>query len=544
LTATTHTTQQEITHSARGALAGLSLAILLASLGTSIANVALPTLARSFDASFAEAQWVVLAYLLASTTLIVSVGRLGDLIGRRRLLIGGLALFTTASALCSVAPALWTLISARVVQGLGAAIMLALAMALVSEIVPRQRTGSAMGLLGTMSAIGTALGPSLGGLLIAALGWRAIFLVNVPAGVVTGLLVHRHVPAGRRVPKTARDAFDSRGTVLLALTLASYALAVTVGHGRFGLLNVGLFAAAAISLGLFALAQVRTHSPLIRPAMLRSRRLSAGLATSTLVSTVLMTTLVVGPFYLTGALGLDAASVGLVMSIGPVLAALTGVPAGRMADRFGARRMTIVGLTGIAAGSLALAAIPTTLDIAGYVAPIVVITAGYAIFQTANNTNVMAGVSPGERGVTSGMLNLARNLGLITGASVMGAVFSLAAGTSDITTAAAGSIATATRITFLVAAILILAALAIATAAQRSTDTPKSSGIASMSTRSVGRPRLIFAPRRTPTRRKPARSYAVNPATFHSSASSSTLRSCNTLNAKSSTSRVASVPRP
>jgi MFS family permease len=159
LTATTHTTQQEITHSARGALAGLSLAILLASLGTSIANVALPTLARSFDASFAEAQWVVLAYLLASTTLIVSVGRLGDLIGRRRLLIGGLALFTTASALCSVAPALWTLISARVVQGLGAAIMLALAMALVSEIVPRQRTGSAMGLLGTMSAIGTALGP-------------------------------------------------------------------------------------------------------------------------------------------------------------------------------------------------------------------------------------------------------------------------------------------------------------------------------------------------------------------------------------------------
>jgi EmrB/QacA subfamily drug resistance transporter len=453
--------------SARGALAGLSLAILLASLGTSIANVALPSLAQAFDASFQEAQWVVLAYLLASTTVIVSVGRLGDLTGRRRLLIAGIALFTTASALCGVAPALSTLIAARAAQGLGAAIMLALAMALVSEAVPKARTGSAMGLLGTMSAIGTALGPSLGGLLIAALGWRAIFLVTVPVGAVTGLLVYRHLPVDRRVTKTERAAFDHRGTLLLALTLASYTLAMTVGCGRFGPLNITLLTAAAIGVGLFALAQTRTRSPLIRPAMLRSPRLGAALATSALVSTVMMTTLVVGPFYLTGGLDLGAAVVGLVMSIGPLVAALTGVPAGRIADRFGARRTTIAGLTGIATGSVALAALPTTLGIAGYIAPIVVITAGYAVFQTANNTNVMTDVRPDQRGVTSGMLNLSRNLGLITGASVMGAVFSLAAGTSDIKTALPDSVATGMRITFLVAATLILAALAIATASRR-----------------------------------------------------------------------------
>jgi EmrB/QacA subfamily drug resistance transporter len=453
-------------HSARGALAGLSLAILLASLGTSIANVALPTLAQAFDASFQEAQWVVLAYLLASTTVIVSVGRLGDLTGRRRLLIAGVALFTTASALCGVAPTLWTLIAARAAQGLGAAIMLALAMALVSDAVPKARTGRAMGLLGTMSAIGTALGPSLGGLLIAALSWRAIFLVTVPVGIVTGLLVYRHLPVDRRVPKTERAAFDNRGTLLLALTLASYTLAMTVGRGRFGPLNIALLTAAAIGVGLFALAQTRTRSPLIRPAMFRSPLLSAGLATSALVSTVMMTTLVVGPFYLTDALNLDAAFVGLVMTVGPLVAALTGVPAGRIADRFGAQLTTIIGLTGIATGSLALAAIPTTFDIAGYIAPIVVITASYAIFQTANNTNVMTDVSPDQRGVTSGMLNLSRNLGLITGASVMGAVFSLAAGTSDIESALPDSVATGMRITFLVAATLILAALAIATASR------------------------------------------------------------------------------
>ena len=186
--------------------------MLLASLGTSIANVALPTLAQAFDASFQQAQWVVLAYLLASTTLIVSVGRLGDLIGRRRLLIAGIALFTVASALCGVAPSLWTLIAARAAQGLGAAILLALAMALIGETVPPARTGSAMGLLGTMSAIGTALGPSLGGLLIAAVDWRAIFLVAVPVGAVTGVLAYRHLPADRRGRRPSGSASTRRGT--------------------------------------------------------------------------------------------------------------------------------------------------------------------------------------------------------------------------------------------------------------------------------------------------------------------------------------------
>ena len=123
--------------SARWALAGLSLSMLLSSLGTSIANVALPTLAQAFDASFQDVQWIVLAYLLAITTLIVSVGRLGDIIGRRRLLLAGIVLFTVASLLCGAAPTLWLLIAARAAQGLGAAIMMALAMAFVGETVPK-----------------------------------------------------------------------------------------------------------------------------------------------------------------------------------------------------------------------------------------------------------------------------------------------------------------------------------------------------------------------------------------------------------------------
>ena len=437
--------------SVRWALASLSLSMLLSSLGTSIANVGLPTLAQAFDASFQEVQWIVLAYLLAITTLIVSVGRLGDIIGRRRLLLAGIGLFTLASVLCGAAPTLWLLIAARAVQGLGAAIMMALTMAFVGETVPKARTGSAMGLLGTMSAVGTALGPSLGGVLIAGLGWRAIFLVNVPLGILTFLLAHRRLPADRA---TAEG-----------------------GAGR--LRHHGHAAAGADARGLCARHDDRSRpvrsaqhgaaaGGRLRSGPLRARRGARRIALDP-----------AGDVPRSGAereprherAGLDGAdgdaggravlslarararrgSVGLVLSAGPLVAALTGVPAGRIADRFGAQRMTIVGLIGIAAGSFILSLLPATFGIPGYVAPIVVITAGYALFQTANNTAVMTDIPPDQRGVISGMLNLSRNLGLITGASVMGAVFALASAATDITTAQPEAVATGMRITFAVA---------------------------------------------------------------------------------------------
>jgi EmrB/QacA subfamily drug resistance transporter len=456
----------ERTPSARWALTSLSLSMLLSSLGISIANIGLPTMAQAFDASFQEVQWIVLAYLLAITTLIVSVGRLGDITGRRRLLLAGLVLFTLASGLSGAAPTLWLLIAARAAQGLGAAIMMALAMAFIGETVPKARTGSAMGLLGTMSSVGTALGPSLGGILIAGFGWRAIFLVNVPLGILTFRLALRYLPADRRGQKTDRAGFDHLGTLLLALTLAAYALAVTIGHGNFGMLNLTLLLAAVCGVGLFVLAETRAASPLIRLAMFRDPELSASLAMSALVSTVIMVTLVVGPFYLSHAFGLDAALVGLVLSAGPIAGALTGVPAGRIVDRVGAQRMTIIGLIGMAMGSCTLSMVPVAFGLLGYIAPLLVLTVSYALFQTANNTVVMTDIRPDQRGVISGMLNLARNLGLITGASVMGAVFALASATIDITTAPPEAVATGMRTTFAVAAVLIVIALAIAVASR------------------------------------------------------------------------------
>ncbi|HEY0604096.1 MAG TPA: MFS transporter [Herpetosiphonaceae bacterium] len=444
------------------ALTGLSLSMVLSSLGTSVANVALPTLTQAFGGSFQAAQWIVLAYLLATTTLIVSVGRLGDSIGHRRLLMSGLFVFAVASLLCGVAPVLWVLIAARAAQGLGAAIMMTLSLALVGETVSRERTGSAMGLLGTMSAVGTALGPSLGGVLIAGLGWRAIFLVNVPLAVTALLLAQRFLPADRRGPTRDKVGFDTPGTLLLALMLGAYALAMTIGRGRLGSLNIALLVAAISGLGFFVFWEANAASPLIRLAMFRNPVLRTSLVMSTLVATVMMATLVVGPFYLARALGLGAAGVGIVMSVGPVVVALSGVPAGRIVDQIGAGPMTILGLIALAAGSVLLSLLPVTWGVPGYIMPIVVVTLGYAVFQTANTTAVMQHVRQDQRGVMSGMLNLSRNLGLITGASVMGAAFAFTSGTSDIAAAHPEDVATGMRATFAVAATLIVVALVVA----------------------------------------------------------------------------------
>lgn len=443
----------------RWALASLSLTMLMSALGTSIANVGLPTFMHAFAASFQDVQWVVLAYLLAITTLIVSVGRLGDLFGRRRLLLGGLAVFTLASLLCALAPTLPVLILARGAQGLGGAVMMALALAFVGEAVPKEKTGSAMGLLGSMSAIGTALGPSLGGVLIDAFGWPALFLVNVPLGLLALCLVARHLPGDRASSPGRARAFDLPGTLLLALTLAAYALALTLGRGRFGVLNVALLATALAGGVFFVFAESRVASPLIRLALFRNPLLSGGFASSALVTTVVMATLVVGPFYLTAAFALDAAGVGLVMSTGPIIAALTGVPAGRLVDRFGADRMAVAALLVMVVGTALLAALPAHSGIPGYVAPLLLVTGGYAAFQTANNTAVMKDVALDQRGLVSALLNLSRNLGLITGASLMGAVFALGSTLGNGPGTPSSAAQSGLHLTFACATVLVVLAL-------------------------------------------------------------------------------------
>ena len=337
---------------------------------------------------------------------VVVAGRVGDLVGRKRLLLAGIAVFTLASIACGAASSLPLLIAARAVQGLGAAAMMALAMAMVGDAIPRERFGRAMGVMGSMSAVGTALGPSVGGLLLGTLGWRSMFIAMVPMGLIAFAVSARFLKSDHREAMRAR-------------------------------------------------------SPLVSIALLRDRLLAVGFSSSALVSTVIMSTLVVGPFYLSRALGLEAAAAGLVIAIGPVVAAFAAIPAGRLVDRYGARRTTIIGLASVASGCVALATLPLSFGIAGYVLSIIIVTGGYALFQTANNSSVMTDVSPESRGVVSGLLNLSRNLGLVTGAAVMGAVFASGAGGVDIAIADGAAVARGMHRVFLVAGALTLGALVI-----------------------------------------------------------------------------------
>jgi MFS family permease len=448
--------------------------MLLSSLGTSISNVALPNMAEAFSASMPSVQWVVLAYLIALTAAVVGAGRLGDLLGRRAMLIGGTALFTLSSLLCAAAPTLGLLVGARALQGVGAAAMMALAVALAAD-APKGKAGAAIGLLGTMSALGTGIGPLVGGFLLEGFGWPAIYLPLAPLGIAAVLLVRR-LPADAAAAKEAGAGFDYSGALLLTLALTAYALAMSLGGGGFGTLNLALLAGAAVAGGSFLFVEGRAESPLIRLDLFRDPVLRRTLAASALVATVMMGMMVVAPFYLSRALRLSSALVGSVLAAGPIVAAMTAAPAGRVADRLGARPMAVLGLAAIFAACAGLAAMPIRFGVAGFMAALVAMTFGYGVFQTSNNMLAMGGVDPACRGLVSGILSLSRNLGLITGASAMGAVFLFGAGASDAGSAPPQAAAAGLHATFAVAAILGLLALTMTikgtTRAEESREAP------------------------------------------------------------------------
>ncbi|MCB6182957.1 MFS transporter [Leeia sp. TBRC 13508] len=368
----------------------LGLSMLLASLGTSIVNIAQPTLIAAFHARFTEVQLVIIAYLASMTLATVLVGKLGDRYGLRPLQLSGLALFALASALCCMASHIYWLIAARTLQGIGATILLTLSMALMRQHAAPDQVGKAMGLLGTLSALGTALGPSIGGWMIVWQGWPGIFLVQIPLAVIAFVLGIYYLPT------------------------------------------------SSVQTTTFA-----TERPNLRP-------LRHPLLANLIVAMVMMTTLIVGPFYHAIALGYPPAKIGMIMAIGPILSIISGIPAGQLVDRFGSTRVARWGHGLLILGSLLVASLPALLGISGYLIAIAVLTPGYQLFQAANNTHVLTDIPANQRGTVSGYLTLSRNVGLILGTSLMGKLFSVASGSSVLTTASAAAISQGMVLTFLV----------------------------------------------------------------------------------------------
>ena len=454
-----HTIAQPV-HS-RTSLLCLATAALLSSLGVSSANVALPTIAAAFGTGVQATQWVVIAYLLSSTAVIVLAGHLGDNYGRKRVLLSGMWLYAFASLLCGLSGTLGLLTAARAIQGLGGAFLMALSMALVRDTVREERMGKAMGALGSISAIGTAAGPSIGGALLSFFGWQSIFYTVAALAFVTAGLSQSFIMAGTNIASREKGSIDFLGVLALVFTLGSFAGAMTIGSNHFGQHSILALVAAVLGLVLFLLIETRTKKPLLPLTIFQNASLSVGLALNVVVAMVMMATLVVPPFYLSAGLGLAAVQVGLVMAVGPVVSAITGFFAGQMTDRFGPSRIQQIGLIEMTIGAICLALLPQTIGVFGYLIALVVLTPGYQLFQAANNTKTMAKTTSVNRGSISGLLNLSRNLGLITGATLMGTLFAVSIGVPNGGATTAQAMAHGMQVTFLTAAGL----LALATAA-------------------------------------------------------------------------------
>ena len=433
----------------RAGLLALGLATLLPMLAGSMANMALPALGQVFAVPFASVQWVLVAYLLGITCLTVVAGRLGDGVGRRRLLLWGVALFALASLLCALAPTIGWLIAARVLQGSGAACMLSLALAMVGQLVPPARRGWGMGLLGTLSACGTALGPSFGGLLIDGFGWQAPFLLLVPVSLLALGAGMVGLPPDGALPQRKRINLASLS--MLVVALLCYGLALTSG----GALALKLGVGALLVTALFIRRERLESSPLLPLVLLAEPRLRGGLLASALVASVMVVTLLIGPFYLHGMFELDMATIGLMISGGPLLAALTGMPAGWLVDRFGSRRIVRLGLMVMTIAALGLASLTAGYyGPLGYLLPILLLTAGYALFQTANNSAVVGGASEQARGAVAGLLTLSRNLGQLAGAAGLGGLFATLVGTHNLSMAMPTDLVFGTQLTFALTGLL------------------------------------------------------------------------------------------
>lgn len=433
------------------ALAALAGSILLASLGISVTTVALPTLASAFSASVQQVQWVVLAYLVSLTVAIVSAGRMGDLYGSRRVLLSGLVLFTLSSIACAVAPNLGWLVAGRVGQGLAAAVLMALPMSLAKGLIAKERMGVVMGLLGTMSAIGTALGPSLGGALIDLLGWRSIFVLLLLCALGMMAIAVMGIPK-EKGPATTTARMDWAGNLWLCLALLFFAMSATGGKVGMALPIWALLTSAAIALAVFVGVERRAADPLVPLALLGRRTLASSLIMNLIVSAIMMSTLVVGPFYLAYGLGLSELMTGIVMAVGPAAAALSGVPAGQLTDRFGTDRTLLAGLVLATGGLIGFALLPVRVGVAGYMMALILTTPGFQLFFAANNTAMMAEAPDAQRGMVSGLLGLSRNLGFMTGASLMPLLFASLLGEQGVTLSSTFAIGEAFSFTFLLAA--------------------------------------------------------------------------------------------
>ncbi len=408
------------------AVGAVCIGAFMGQLDASIVTIAFPTLQRAFRVDVGAVTWVGLSYLISLVAFVTIVGRFADMAGRKLLYVYGFALFAAASAGCGLAPDLRVLVVLRIVQGVGAAMLQANSLAIINIATPEGKLGRAIGVQGAAQALGLAFGPSVGGALIAAGGWRLIFYVNVPVGILGIAAGLAFIPRSRHLRE--RAPLDWSGLGLFVPGICALLIAISFGDtwGWGSAVVITLFA-LGVAFGVAFFARERAaRSPMVDLTLFKKRAFSAGISSGLLGYLVTFGTLLVMPYLLERGLGLSTGTAGLELMVMPLLLGVTAPIAGRIGETVGVRVLTSGGMVIVAAALVTLGL--TGPSIAAVGIGLAFVGVGLGCFTPANNASVLATVPRDQSGEASGVMNVTRATGTSLGLALVGLVYVIGSG--------------------------------------------------------------------------------------------------------------------
>jgi EmrB/QacA subfamily drug resistance transporter len=411
-------------------MAIVAVGVFMATLDSSIVNICLPAIATDFGVPLDGAvEWVVIAYLVATASILLTAGRLADMIGNKIVWLAGLVVFTGGSALCGAAPSLTFLIVARALQGLGGALLMSISPALLTSAFPAHERGRALGLNAIYVALGVSIGPTLGGFITSAFSWHWIFSVNVPIGLI-GIIATLRVLPGRLQRKPGQ--FDPLGALLLAIGMAGLTAGLSFGQelGWSSPPIIGMLTAGILALIALPFSEMRAPNPVIVLSLLRNRVFSSALLSLLLSYLALFAVSFMMPFYLEQLRHFPTAQAGLLLTPVPITLAIVAPISGSLADRFGSRWLAAGGLTIACAGLVFISQMDAHSSLFDIVWRLVLTGFGQAIFQSPNNSALLGAAPREHRGSASGFLATGRTLGQSLSIALAGAIFASLGGSA------------------------------------------------------------------------------------------------------------------
>ncbi|AKD54511.1 EmrB/QacA subfamily drug resistance transporter [Spirosoma radiotolerans] len=395
----------------------------MSTLDSSIVNIALPTIRRELGAGD-SVEWIVLCYLLTTTSTLLIMGKLSDWVGRRQLYITGFCVFVLGSLLCGLAWNLWSLVGFRVLQGIGASMIYAVGPAIISDTFAPQERGQALGIMGSIVAAGSSAGPVIGGFLLGKFGWSSIFFVNVPIGLLAIWRAWTILPAS---PKVTGQRFDLVGAGLFLVGVTTLLTGLDFGpEPRYGWndpLVVGLLSVGGILLVLFLIWEMRVKEPMLRLNLFRIRPFTAAILAAFCGFIASGSNLFVIPFFLQQILAFNPERAGLVLLAGPLTLSVIAPLGGYLSSRVSTRWLSSFGLLITAGGYFAFSFLDASWDWKDVIWRSALVSLGFGLFQSPNSSSALNAAPLEQRGIASSMIAFMRNLGFVVGIALAAAVW-------------------------------------------------------------------------------------------------------------------------